>query len=155
MMQALGSTERRALAVVGMSASALRYQPAPDRNTDLRQQIVTLAQRHRRYGAEMIYLKLRQAGQVVNHKRVERLYALEKLQVRRRRLVLRTRRLVGPALGLFGSGTFHVAARHGGSVRSLRASCPCASDSLFIRSKALAPCSEEGPTPCLNRYRNT
>ena len=85
MMQALGSTERRALAVVGMSASALRYQPAPDRNTDLRQQIVTLAQRHRRYGAEMIYLKLRQAGQVVNHKRVERLYALEKLQVRRRR----------------------------------------------------------------------
>jgi transposase InsO family protein len=85
MMQALGSTERRALVVVGMSASALRYEPAPDRNTDLRQQIVTLAQRHRRYGAEMIYLKLRQAGQVVNHKRVERLYALEKLQVRRRR----------------------------------------------------------------------
>jgi transposase InsO family protein len=85
MMQALGSTERRALKVVGMSASALRYEPAPDRNADLRQQIVTLAQRHRRYGAEMIYLKLRQAGQVVNHKRVERLYALEKLQVRRRR----------------------------------------------------------------------
>lgn len=85
MMQALGSTERRALKVVGMSASALRYQPAPDRNADLRQQIVTLAQRHRRYGAEMIYLKLRPAGQVVNHKRVERLYAMEQLQVRRRR----------------------------------------------------------------------
>jgi hypothetical protein len=30
----------------------------------------------------MIYLKLRQAGELVNHKRVERLYALEKLQVR-------------------------------------------------------------------------
>jgi len=85
MMQALGSTERRALAVIGMSASALRYEPAPDRNADLRQQIVTLAQRHRRYGAEMIYLKLRQAGQAVNHKRVERLYTMEKLQVRRRR----------------------------------------------------------------------
>lgn len=78
-MQALGSTERRALAVVGMSASSLRYQPAADRNTALREQIVTLAQRHRRYGAEMIYLKLRQAGELVNHKRVERLYALEKL----------------------------------------------------------------------------
>jgi putative transposase len=85
MMQALGSTERRALAVIGMSASALRYEPAPDRNADLRQQIVTLAQRHRRYGAEMIYLKLRQAGQAINHKRVERLYTMEKLQVRRRR----------------------------------------------------------------------
>lgn len=84
-MQTLGSTERRALAVVGMSASSLRYQPAADRNAMLREQIVTLAQRHRRYGAEMIYLKLRQAGELVNHKRVERLYVLEKLQVRRRR----------------------------------------------------------------------
>ena len=33
-----------------------------------------LAQRHRRYGAGMIYLKLRQAGHVINHKRVDRLY---------------------------------------------------------------------------------
>jgi hypothetical protein len=33
----------------------------------------------------MIYLKLRQAGHLVNHKRVDRLYALERLQVRRRR----------------------------------------------------------------------
>jgi len=33
----------------------------------------------------MIYLKLRQAGELVNHKRVDRLYTLEKLQVRRRR----------------------------------------------------------------------
>lgn len=68
-----------------MSASAFRYQPRPDRNQGLRERIVALAQRHRRYGAEMIYLKLRQAGELVNHKRVERLYALEKLQVRRRR----------------------------------------------------------------------
>jgi putative transposase len=68
-----------------MSASALRYRPAPDRNAALREQIVELAHRHRRYGAGMIYLKLRQAGQVVNHKRVDRLYAQEKLQVRRRR----------------------------------------------------------------------
>ena len=33
----------------------------------------------------MIYLKLRQAGEQVNHKRVERLYQLAELQVRRRR----------------------------------------------------------------------
>lgn len=84
-MQAKGLSERRCLAVARMSASALRYEPRPDRNTHLRQQIVELAQRHRRYGAPMIYLKLRQAGLAVNHKRVERLYQLEKLQVRRRR----------------------------------------------------------------------
>jgi putative transposase len=33
----------------------------------------------------MIHLKLRQPGQLVNYKRVERLYRLEKLQVPRRR----------------------------------------------------------------------
>jgi transposase InsO family protein len=80
-----GLSERHALRVVGMSASAYRYQPMPDRNHDLRARIVALAHRHRRYGAGMIYLKLRQSGQPVNHKRVERLYAEAGLQVRRRR----------------------------------------------------------------------
>lgn len=80
-----GLSERHALRIIGMSASAYRYQPAPDRNHALREQIVALAHRHRRYGAGMIYLKLRQAGQQVNHKRVDRLYAEAGLQVRRRK----------------------------------------------------------------------
>lgn len=80
-----GLSERQALKVAGMSASSLRYQPAPDRNAELRDSIVALAHRHRRYGAGMIYLKLRQQGLVVNHKRVERLYAEARLQVRRRK----------------------------------------------------------------------
>lgn len=33
----------------------------------------------------MIYLKLRQAGEIVNHKRVERLYVEAGLQVRKRK----------------------------------------------------------------------
>lgn len=80
-----GLSERRALSVIRMSASSLRYQPAPDRNQELRARIVALAQRHRRYGAPMIYLKLRQNGLVVNHKRVDRLYAEEELQIKRRK----------------------------------------------------------------------
>jgi len=84
-MSERGLSERRSLAVVAMSASAYRYQPAVDRNEPLRAEILRLAQRYRRYGAPMIYLKLRQAGWVVNHKRVERLYAEQCLQVRRRR----------------------------------------------------------------------
>ena len=38
-----GLSERHALRVVGMSASAYRYQPAPDTNQSLREQIVALA----------------------------------------------------------------------------------------------------------------
>jgi putative transposase len=82
---AKGLSERRALSVVQMSASALRYAPRPDRNVALRERIVTLAQRHKRYGVGMIYLKLRQAGLPVNYKRVERLYQEAELQVRRRK----------------------------------------------------------------------
>jgi putative transposase len=78
-------SERHALRVIGMSPSSLRYEPAPDRNAQWRERILALAHRHRRYGAEMIYLKLRQAGELVNHKRIERLYALLKLQIKRRR----------------------------------------------------------------------
>ncbi len=63
----------------------MRYRAAPDRNVELRQRIVSLAHRHRRYGAGMIYLKLRQEGLVVNHKRVERLYGEARLQLRRRK----------------------------------------------------------------------
>lgn len=83
-MRTRGLTERRSLAIAGMSASALRYQPRPDRNVELRARIVALAQRHRRYGVGMIHLKLRQAGELVNYKRVERLYGLELLHIRRR-----------------------------------------------------------------------
>jgi transposase InsO family protein len=67
-----------------MSASSVRYQPAPDRNAELRQVILTLAYRYRRYGVGMIYLKVRQQGYEVNHKRVERIYAEAQLQIRRR-----------------------------------------------------------------------
>ena len=84
-MVTCGFSERHALAVVAMSASSLRYVPAPDPNVALRACIVALAHRHRRYGAGMIYLKVRQAGDLINHTRVERLYTEARLQVRRRR----------------------------------------------------------------------
>ena len=80
-----GLSERRSLRIARISASALRYHPQPDRNVELRGEVVRLAHRHKRYGAAMIYLKLRQSGWYINHKRVERLYAQSGLQVRRRK----------------------------------------------------------------------
>lgn len=84
-MMGKGLSERRSLAVVRMSASALHYEPRPDRNLELRQRILALGQWHKRYGVGMIHLELRQAGLPVNCRRVERLYQEAKLQVRRRR----------------------------------------------------------------------
>jgi hypothetical protein len=62
-----------------------RYEPRPDPNVELREMIYALANRYKGYGVGMIYLKLHQAGQMVNYKRVERLYQEANLQVRRRK----------------------------------------------------------------------
>ncbi len=78
-------SERRALQPVGMSASVLRYEPRDVGNAPLREQIVALAHRHRRHGYRMIHLRLRQAGWMVNLKRVRRLYRQENLMVQKRK----------------------------------------------------------------------
>jgi transposase InsO family protein len=78
-------SERRALAVMGMSASVLRYALRPDGNGELRSRVLDLAHRHRRHGYRMIHMRLRLEGWPVNVKRVYRLYREENLMVRRRR----------------------------------------------------------------------
>ncbi len=90
--RALGLPERRALRLAGMSSSVLRYQRRDDGNQPLRERIVDMAHRHRRYGYRMIHLRLRHEGWPVNVKRVRRLYRLENLMVRRRKRRSSTRR---------------------------------------------------------------
>jgi len=80
-----GLSERRSLRVIGMSASAYRYEAAQEHNYALKDKFIALVQRRRRYGAGMIYLTLRQAGELVNYKRVDRLCAEAVLPVKKRR----------------------------------------------------------------------
>jgi len=80
-----GRSELRSLRLSGISRSSFRGRPTTDRNVALKAKIIALAQRHRLYGTGMIYLKLRQEGMQVNHKRVDRLYAEAGLQIRRRK----------------------------------------------------------------------
>jgi len=51
----------------------------------LTDEINKLAKKHKRYGYRMITAKLRQAGRLVNHKRVQRIWQKEGLQVSYRR----------------------------------------------------------------------
>jgi transposase InsO family protein len=71
--------------MAGMSGSVLRYRRRDEGNQVLRERIVDMAHRHRRYGYRMIHLRLRHEGWAVNVKRVRRLYRLENLMVRRRK----------------------------------------------------------------------
>lgn len=76
---------RRACRLVGLGRSTCRYQPLPDRNVELVARMKELAARYPRYGSPMLYDLLRNEGRVINHKRVERLYRLENLTLRRKK----------------------------------------------------------------------
>ena len=78
-------SERRACGLIGISRSSNKYQPKPDRHARLRERLLALSAKYRRYGYRMLHAKLRQEGFTVNVKVVERLYNEERLVLRRRK----------------------------------------------------------------------
>lgn len=75
-------SERRACKTISQPRMTQRYQlKEPDRDKALTEQIKLLANKHKRYGYRMITAKLRQTGWIVNHKRIQRLWQKEGLQV--------------------------------------------------------------------------
>lgn len=79
--QKLGVSERRACSVTGIARSTLRYQGAPRDDDALRLELIRLAKQYGRYGYRMITELLRAEGWRVNHKKVERLWREEGLQL--------------------------------------------------------------------------
>ena len=77
-------SQRRACAVLQVDRSTIRYQPKRSDDTDLRQAIRRVARDRRRFGYRRINIMLQREGIHVNHKKLRRIYAEEKLQVRRR-----------------------------------------------------------------------
>ena len=84
-LQEKGLSERRALKLVGMSASTLRYHPRDDGNGRLRERLTELAGQHRRHGYRMLHSRLQLEGWTINVKRTYRVYREEGLMVRKRR----------------------------------------------------------------------
>jgi putative transposase len=78
-------SERRACKLLGVNRASYRYEPKPDRNAELRNELVKLARQKPRYGYRRLHAVLERRGERVNVKRVYRLYAEEGLAVRRRR----------------------------------------------------------------------
>ena len=72
-------SERRACKLLGVDRASYRYEPKPDRNAELREELVKLARQKPRYGYRRLHAVLERRGQAVNVKRVYRLYAEEGL----------------------------------------------------------------------------
>jgi putative transposase len=67
-----GVSERRACKLLEMDRSSYRYEPQPDRNGALREQLIRLARQKPRYGYRRLGVLLDRSGQRVNHKRLYR-----------------------------------------------------------------------------------
>ncbi len=78
-------SERTACKLLEIERSSYRYEPRPDRNAELREELVKLARQKPRYGYRRLHALLSRRGYEVNVKRVYRLYVEERLMVRRKR----------------------------------------------------------------------
>ena len=78
-------SERTACKLLGVERSSYRYEPRPDHNVELREELVKLARQKPRYGYRRLHALLNRRGHEVNVKRVYRLYLEERLSVRRRK----------------------------------------------------------------------
>jgi putative transposase len=79
-----GLSTRHACRLVQVHRATFAYQARPDKNAYLRQKLHEYAVRHQRRGGRKVHNWLRRQGQAVNHKRIQRLWRQERLQVRAR-----------------------------------------------------------------------
>jgi putative transposase len=78
-------SERTACKLLELDRASYRYEPRPDRNAELRTELVKLARQKPHFGYRRLHVLLTRRGFEVNVKRVHRLYVEEGLAVRRRR----------------------------------------------------------------------
>ncbi len=79
-------SERGACQLVGISRMSARYSPIPQpREAAFKQRVRQLANQHPNYGYRRITAILRREGSRVNHKRVQRIWQAEGLQLPRRK----------------------------------------------------------------------
>jgi len=77
-------SQRRACSALNIDRSTVRYQSRRDDDAELRATIRRVSKERRRFGYRRIHVMVEREGHKVNHKKLRRIYAEEKLQVRRR-----------------------------------------------------------------------
>lgn len=71
--QQFAFTERRACRLLLVPVSSYRYKPR-ENDAGLRERLVALAREKPRFGYRRLHVLLERQGEVVNHKRVHRIY---------------------------------------------------------------------------------
>ena len=77
-------SQRRACEVLVVDRSTIRYRSKQNDDAEHREAIKRIAKERRRFGYRRLHIMLQREGIYMNHKKLRRIYAEEKLQVRRR-----------------------------------------------------------------------
>ena len=77
-------SQRRACSAIGVDRTSVRYHSRRSDDGIIRARLRELATTRRRFGYRRLLLMIRGEGLKINHKKLRRLYAEERLQVRRR-----------------------------------------------------------------------
>jgi len=84
-MEQFAASQRKACELVNIARSSFRYRTNPDKDNTLKEKLTQLAHEKPRYGYRRLAVLLRRDGQVVNHKRVFRVYRAAGLSVKRKK----------------------------------------------------------------------
>ena len=79
-----GYSQRRACMLIGLAPKTYRYASSRGDDAAVRERLCTLARQRRRFGYRRLHILLDREGSHMNLKKLRRLYAEERLQVRRR-----------------------------------------------------------------------
>ena len=93
----MGLKVRKACRLVSLWRSSFQYRSRRPDDAELRRTMREIAEKRKRFGSPRIGVMLARAGWKVNHKKVERIYAEEKLSLRRRK---RRKKFAGPRVPL-------------------------------------------------------
>ncbi len=80
-----GLSTRRSCSIACMPRSTFLYDPKPNDDHFIISEIDEILSKNSKYGCGMIHLKLRQRGIQINHKRTERIYKEQGLQLKARK----------------------------------------------------------------------
>jgi putative transposase len=84
-MEQFAASQRKACELANIARSSYRYRANTDKDNPLTAKLTQLAHEKPRYGYRRLAVLLRREGQVVNHKRVFRVYRAAGLSVKRKK----------------------------------------------------------------------
>ncbi len=84
-MHAKGLSLRRSCALIGLTRSSFYYQGHPRDDQQLCEKLEAIAQRFKRFGYRRAHVQIIRSGEIVNHKRIYRLWRLLSLCLPRRK----------------------------------------------------------------------